>query len=51
MDGDSLTCRCKYAAAEDTAKAKKGFHDLEVRPFRAKNVGGRGREDMCWLAV
>ncbi len=31
VDGDSLTCTCRYAADEDTAKAKKGFHDLEVR--------------------
>lgn len=31
VDGDSLTCRCRYVTDEDTAKAKKGFHDLEVR--------------------
>ncbi|CAM9951085.1 unnamed protein product [Ascophyllum nodosum] len=26
----SLTCRCRYASEEDAAKAKKGFHDLQM---------------------
>ncbi|CAM9680072.1 unnamed protein product [Choristocarpus tenellus] len=30
IDGASLTCRCRYAKEEDTVKAKKGFHDLEM---------------------
>eukprot|EP00752_Nemacystus_decipiens_P009180 g8201.t1 len=36
VDGDSLTCRCRYAAADDTAKAKKGFHDLEMGEMTLK---------------
>lgn len=47
-DGDSLTCTCRYSTDEDTAKAKKGFHDLEVRSCsrrrnktkKSVNVGG-----------
>ncbi|CAM9503767.1 unnamed protein product [Pylaiella littoralis] len=36
VDGDSLTCTCRYAADEDTAKAKKGFHDLEMGEMTLK---------------
>lgn len=43
VDGDSLTCSCRYAAAEDTAKAKKGFHDLEVRAIAIASVVGVNR--------
>lgn len=27
----TLTCKCRYVNDEDTIKAKKGFHELEVR--------------------
>ena len=31
VEGDNLTCTCRYTTDDDTTKAKKGFHDLEVR--------------------
>ena len=33
VDGANLTCTCRYTSDDDTSKAKKGFHDLEVRFF------------------
>lgn len=41
QEGQSLTCKCRYADQEDTAKAKKGFHDLEAS---VSNDYG----DSCW---
>lgn len=31
VDGENLTCTCRYTSDDDTSKAKKGFHELEVR--------------------
>lgn len=38
---------------EDTAKAKKGFHDLEVGVFHfaRENVGGRGSHAVVLFGV
>ncbi|CAM9724498.1 unnamed protein product [Ectocarpus sp. 6 AP-2014] len=36
VDGDSLTCTCRYSTDDDTAKAKKGFHDLEMGEMTLK---------------